>query len=397
MSKVLYLLLTVSVLLSACTHPMWKKLDSASAPSNRFSELHCEPLYEERLNIHMIDEDSELFEFESGKSYLKAFELPKKNTPYYIDVNSYVKDEGFLYFFYPYVIFLNESYEPIKFMKRLGFGWSRRIHEATDLLFEGLPLYTFSERIQIANPEYKYLIVYTNPEEIKSSSWISYNYDGLAGLFAMTGMVKRSERVNHSPVGKISLSLQKEENFETYPVAGRGTNKGNQIEVLSPQEEGYHVLNESDDEQDYFLFRKLNRRGQFRSALVRSFQLGAVYKGHDGEKSLNLVEDFTKAMHSLDLIDPSYEVVDIEINNANCRRLDFAGKNRKIAFSELKGYDIICIHPHWSERLHPYIIWISTSFVSPELSDEKIPTELESFYLNVKFSDIMREENPSRK
>lgn len=81
----IYLILSMMLFIASCAATYQQAVDSlrdAKECRQSMAEFPYEPLLEGKRVDFTLDASSPAFRFETGKSYCKAFSLPKKQFPY---------------------------------------------------------------------------------------------------------------------------------------------------------------------------------------------------------------------------------------------------------------------------------------------------------------------------
>jgi maltose operon protein len=198
-----------------------------------FEEFEYEKLALPDSRNFKVDETSQAFAFETGKSYFKAFELPGYSSSYMISIKSYMIGDSVKtgYIFYPAVIFLDEDYSVTRMMETGLF------HYARAGLSETLgPNRKLEGTINIAPDDgsERYMIVLTTGallgirEEDEAPVTIPFIFPGFVGIIP-TGNEKVF--VPHSPVGKLSIKVMENDDWASDGASFNG--------VVGPPEESY--------------------------------------------------------------------------------------------------------------------------------------------------------------
>ncbi len=133
--KSLISILALCLMLSGCAAQMELKrkdnlrssviaLDGAQVCCKSFEEMNFIPLRKSGRNKYRIDRTSSAFDFDSGKSFFIAFEVPQYKNPYVLNVESWVDGGSLLpemHLLYPSLLFLNKSFKPIALIKELPY------------------------------------------------------------------------------------------------------------------------------------------------------------------------------------------------------------------------------------------------------------------------------------
>jgi maltose operon protein len=181
------------------------------------NEFHFERISPEEKTSFDLNENSPAYQFDSGKSYFKAFILPSAAGPYTITVQSYMFGESIdvAYIFAPQIVTLNEAFEPVRRtdpaifrLKKAGFAETAK--QTWGLMYKLEGQVSFSEE----NRDEKYLIIFTTSELLKARTSLSTMRTIPIILPGMVSAIPAGERevlVPHSPAGRISLSIRREQ------------------------------------------------------------------------------------------------------------------------------------------------------------------------------------------
>jgi maltose operon protein len=160
-----------------------------------------------------LNGESPAYQFSTGKSYFKAFSLPRAAHPYAVTVTSYMlgDDVDSAYIFYPQVITLDEDYRPVRRSDPRGFkleraGFFETLKETGGLMYKLKQSIPFAED----NRAEKYLVVLTADELLKAqtslSTWrvVPIIIPGVVGAIPVG---TQEVLIPHSPAGRIRVSV----------------------------------------------------------------------------------------------------------------------------------------------------------------------------------------------
>jgi maltose operon periplasmic protein len=196
------------------------RYQEAKANCNGYQEFGYEKLDIPDSKSFRIDKDSKVFGFDTGKSYFKAFELPKYSSPYSILIKSYElngKPTSFFapaitYVFSPAIMFLDERFTVTRFMEKGVF------HYTTASFFEVFGTTAMMRMLEAKipitqeNANDRYMVILTTDELLKekevfvSPSFVPLILPGVVGAVP-TGRVNVSN-IPHSPIGKIKVVVK---------------------------------------------------------------------------------------------------------------------------------------------------------------------------------------------
>lgn len=170
-NEVLFLctFLAISALFISCTSPVPSHiaaLDESPVTSLSYENLQFEKLPAPGNVAFEVSSALPVLEFNTGKSFVKAFELPEAGKPIAIRLRSYLVgsfDIKRTYIFAPSVILLDKKYRTIRHIDQSKFEYAvPSLTETTGYraMLEG---YIF---IEGEKPKEKYLIVYTKHSQL---------------------------------------------------------------------------------------------------------------------------------------------------------------------------------------------------------------------------------------
>ena len=160
----------------------------------------------------MIDENSEVFVFDTGKSYFKAFELPEYTALYTITIKSYMLGGHIksAYIFRPAVMFLDERFSVIRFIDNGVFQFKKTAPFETS----GLGA-MFEAEIPVAqeNAHERYMIILTTDKLLGEKTaktvqvFVPFIFPGVVGILP-TGK-EETVYIPYSPIGKFKIVIRK--------------------------------------------------------------------------------------------------------------------------------------------------------------------------------------------
>ena len=160
-----------------------------------------------------LNENSPAYQFDTGKSYFKAFVLPEWSSLYHVSIRSYMLGDHIdsAYILYPQLITLNDEYEVVRStdprvfqLKKAGFTETAKQTWGLMYKLEGQISFTDENKTE------RYLIILTTDELLKAktstSTWrtVPIIFPGIVGVLPIG---KYEVLVPHSPVGRISIAL----------------------------------------------------------------------------------------------------------------------------------------------------------------------------------------------
>jgi hypothetical protein len=216
MSRQSILLICLTFVLSGCAVPYSKVISQyQDAPicCTSMQEFEFEGIQIGDSRDFDLNENSPAYQFDTGKSYFKAFELPEWSSPYHLSIRSYMLGDHIdsAYIFYPQILTLNDNYEVVRSTDPRVFQFKKAGFTETAKQTWGL-MYKLEGRISFTeeNKPERYLIILTTDELLKAktstSTWrtVPIIFPGIVGVIPIG---KYEVSVPHSPVGRISISL----------------------------------------------------------------------------------------------------------------------------------------------------------------------------------------------
>jgi maltose operon protein len=210
-----YLILSLIFFIASCaaTHQQAvQSLRDAKVCCQSMAGFQYEPLPEGKRVDFQLDASSPAFRFESGKSFFKAFSLPKKQVPYYVRIRSFGLGETIkaAHIFYPQLALLDEHYRVVAkndpgavFVKKAGMT------ETASVSWTALGI-KFDDALQVDNPDARYVVVYTTDEMLEAVSPYSTVQIVpviIPGIVTAVPIGKEAVLIPHSPHGILSIEV----------------------------------------------------------------------------------------------------------------------------------------------------------------------------------------------
>lgn len=406
-------LLAASIVLAGCAasyDTVIKEHELSKVCCRSVSEFNYQKLKWGELYSHIIDNKSPAYKFDGGKSYFRAFELPKQKEPYHVLINSYalMEPSGGRYLFHPVAFTLDESFQVVrripddawfanqgkfKEISRAPFDWVLGMESPFDRLTGQLSMTS-------QNQHEKYLVIHTSDLLLNEQSLFARRF---AYKFGYEKMPAR-----HSPAGRVLVELVKpsdlhkhmlDELAEVYNKTKPGERyHGNGFTVSPPQSAGYWAKDLSEistkkyrSEISEFDFIRIDGSRMAR-AFAESYYLGSGYTQNISETSLETAQKAALEEHKFHLDEVKLSASsELQISGATCRRIDLYGKRAETLYLPIKGYDIICIHPDWETISPPLMVRFGANYVfglddiedSVDEESLSLPKELLDFINNV--------------
>jgi maltose operon periplasmic protein len=219
MGKKLFFTITICVLaiylMVACKTSQKTQQNDFLKKVPRFNTFRDFPYRELSLNKiykETIDENSEVFNFTTGKSYFLSFQLPEKpQKPYQIIISSYMLGntihEG--YIFYPVVVTLDSGFNVVRQVQGDAFKLSKVFINET----WGLP-YKYEATLALMpndSPAEKFLLIYTTDAlrtqrtSLQTLKVVPIIVPGFIGAIPAG---KEKKLINHSNTGRLRISIE---------------------------------------------------------------------------------------------------------------------------------------------------------------------------------------------
>ncbi|MCX7794363.1 MAG: MalM family protein [Thermodesulfovibrionales bacterium] len=160
-----------------------------------------------------LNEKCEAFLFDTGKSYFKAFEVPRTGYPYYLLIKSYMLGDHIrnAHIFIPYVLTLDEKYHIVRStipynirLRKAGFMETMKETGGLGRKLEGFIQFTEADKNE------KYIIILTTEFLLKEKLLKPYRTNIpviLPGLVTILPGHKELALIPASPMGHLNVSL----------------------------------------------------------------------------------------------------------------------------------------------------------------------------------------------
>ena len=175
------------------------------------SQFRYDPLAEGEGARFNLDASSTAFNFESGKSYFKAFRLPEKTLPYRIKITSFALGETInkAHIFYPQVALLDDRFAIVRQSAPGDFILSKAGFKEAASETWGVPV-KIEGSVLVNNPDAKYVLVFTTQKLMSGTS--PYEARQVVPIIVpgvVTAIPGRKETVfiPHSPFGLLHVAI----------------------------------------------------------------------------------------------------------------------------------------------------------------------------------------------
>lgn len=155
-----------------------------------------------------LDASSDAFNFQTGKSYFKAFRLPEKALPYRIKITSYALGEQIhnAHIFYPQVALLDDRFAIVR--QSAPGDFSLRKVKATSETW-GLPV-KLEGSILVDTPNAKYVLVFTTQTLMRGASpYVTPKIVPIIvpGIVGAIPVGEETVLIRHSPFGQLHIEI----------------------------------------------------------------------------------------------------------------------------------------------------------------------------------------------
>jgi hypothetical protein len=187
-------------------------LDHATPCCGTLAELRYDRLAADRAGLFDVGEESPMFVFDTGRSFVLAVELPPLEPPYTVQVRSYLVGGAVQRseVFYPAAILLDADHQVLARLEaedlpvvKTSYGDAARENRW------GLPL-RLQWDILIERPEAKYLVIHTTGRALATRS-ITTTREAipviLPGVVTALPGKKHEVGIQHSPLGRLALQV----------------------------------------------------------------------------------------------------------------------------------------------------------------------------------------------
>ncbi len=163
----------ICLITTSCSVSHERAMDSLKQSTTHYisvEEFKYEPIPDKGIDF-ALDESSDSFIFQSGKSYYKAFILPTRNDSYYIIVRSYCLGDHIKmgHIFYPHLILLDEKFAEIAQSDFVG-SWKKVAFGEGPSVQWGGPRIMLEGSLFVDCLQARYLIVFTTDRLLDSTT-----------------------------------------------------------------------------------------------------------------------------------------------------------------------------------------------------------------------------------
>jgi len=201
----------IYLIFSGCATSTKSDFESLNKAGVYYQSYEQMPYKKMLLNETYKDEisaSSNVFDFEDGKSFFLAYQLPSSKQDFELTISSYMIGEHInkAYIFYPTVLFLNEDYAIVGMLSDDDFSLRNISKDSW-----GLP-YKYEAVVKVPawdNVNKRYMVVYTSDDQ--KSQLTSVNRMKATPLAEEVGVIpgeKQEKLVKHSPVGRIQVEIE---------------------------------------------------------------------------------------------------------------------------------------------------------------------------------------------
>jgi len=206
--------LMVAIMMSCAVHYQ-KAVDSLKGSMvccGSMAEFNYEPIPKEDAVNVTIDQSSAAFTFPSGKSFFKAFALPKREGSYYIHVKSFGLGEQIrdAHVFYPQALLLDDKFIVLKQSDPADFSLKKAgPAETASVSWTALPI-KVQGSVFVDGPQARYIVLFTTEKLLASSSLfvtMSTLPVILPGIVTVLPGGRERVRIRHSPFGMLHINI----------------------------------------------------------------------------------------------------------------------------------------------------------------------------------------------
>lgn len=209
-----------AILLAGCAasyQSVKASYDQARPCCATLSDLKYQKLSDQGPTLVEIDETSQVFQFDTGKSYVAAFVLPARAAPYTLSLKSFTLGDHIdsSHIFYPQVLILDAQHQALAQHQLNGLrATSATFFETVDAKSWGLMI-KLDAAVVIDPAAARYAVIYTTTQLLAlSSPYLTMRGAPviLFGIMTVLPMGKYQANIRHSPFGRLSLMLSELEN-----------------------------------------------------------------------------------------------------------------------------------------------------------------------------------------
>lgn len=213
--RMVFLFLVLTSIMSCSTMVSYENavasLRSARSCCNSIEQFKYGHLTEAEGISFNLDASSEAFDFSSGKSYFKTFQLPEKAPPYYIKVTSWALGDQInkAHIFYPQVALLDSGFSIVIESTPADFVLSKAGVGETVSETWGLPV-KLDGSILVENPSVKFVLVYSTQKLMASESpYIARQAIPIIvpGVVTVIPGPEETVFIRHSPFGLLHIEI----------------------------------------------------------------------------------------------------------------------------------------------------------------------------------------------
>ena len=174
------------------------------------SDLNYQPLLPDKEIKINVDEESPVYLFSTGKSYVKAFSLPEER-PLSIRIKSYFIgsfiDDSFV--FIPCALLMDRDHRIVSFAdQETPIIEKASLNETGGLRFKNTWTITILESDSVSN-----LVIYTTDRHLSQTS-VAYQMEMMQAIIPGVTVIsipigKHDVKVPHSPVGRVKILVKR--------------------------------------------------------------------------------------------------------------------------------------------------------------------------------------------
>ena len=197
--------------------------NSSGSCCESFAQFRYDQLAGDADISFRLDASSDAFDFQSGKSYFRAFRLPANAPPYCIRITSYALGETIkkAHILYPQLALLDERFAVIRQSSPADFVLSKAGLKETAAETWGLPV-KLEGSLLVDSPDARYVLVFTTEKFMSSAStYVARQAVPITvpGLITAVPGRKEAIRILHSPFGLLHMEIARADST----VCGQGS------------------------------------------------------------------------------------------------------------------------------------------------------------------------------
>ena len=211
---IVFLLPIIIIAMSCSVHykDALEMLKKSTPCCKSLAEFKYEPISNNEAITFKLDQSADAFMFQTGKSYFRAFSLPKGRSPYYIYIKSFALGEDIKtsHIFYPQLALLDENFIVVKQSNPEDFALMKAgVSETASVSWTALRI-KFDGSFFVDNPTARYAVIFTTEKLLSSSSafstirFVPIIVPGIVGALPTGSDIVY---IPHSPFGLLNIKI----------------------------------------------------------------------------------------------------------------------------------------------------------------------------------------------